>query len=97
MAKLIALAHISTDNGFTTYRPGDELPAADMGRALLWLQSGAAKLVEDDYTPPARVAARLATAEPGQFGTATGGEATPDPLVGKVPMTEERRRQRWTR
>jgi hypothetical protein len=87
--RLVALAHIRTDLGFTHYRPGDTLPE-NHPDAAAWVESGAAVWRSDDYTPPTWVKARMAAAEPGIGGIAVGGEATGGDLAGKVPRTPER-------
>jgi len=92
--RLVALAYIQTDMGFTRYRPGDTLPA-EHPDATAWVESGAAVWRGDDHEPPMRVTADRAAAVPGLPGLAVGGEATGDDLVGKVPMTEQRRREPW--
>lgn len=92
--QLVALAFIQTNLGFTRYRPGDILPA-DHPQAAAWVESGAAVWRGDDHEPPMRVTAARAAAEPGLPGLAVGGEATGEDLVGRVPMTEQRRRRPW--
>ena len=92
--RLVALVHLQTDMGFTRYRPGDILPA-DHPQATTWVESGAAVWHGDDHKPTMRVTAERAAAAPGLPGLAVGGEATGDGLVGKVPMTEQRRKAPW--
>ena len=92
--RLVALVHIQTDLGFTRYRPGDALPA-DHPQAAAWVESGAAVWRGDDHGPTMRVTAARAAADPGLPGLAVGGEATGEDLVGRVPMTEQRRQTPW--
>jgi len=80
--------------GFTRYRPGDILPA-DHPDAAAWVQSGAATWRPEDEPAPAWVRAKRAAATPGLPGTAIGGEATGEDLVGRVPQTAQRRRPPW--
>lgn len=89
MANLVAKAYIQ-DN-FHRYAPGDLLPLGSP-MAEAWVESGAA--VWRDETPPAQPTAKRATAVPGLPGLAVGGEITGDDLVGKVPVTHERRKRR---
>lgn len=91
MADLIAAACIQTDMGFTRYRPGDILPA-DHPDAPAWLESGAAFRREGDGSPE-WVKAERAAALPGLPGISAGGESDGDDLAGRVPMTEQRRRE----
>ena len=92
---LLALAYIQTDMGFTRYRPGDLLPP-DHPDAEAWVEAGSAKWVNaEDYAPPTYARATPATALAGLPGLAAGGEATGEDLVGRVPLTPERRRGRW--
>ena len=92
--RLLALADIQTDGGFTQYRAGDFLPS-EHPDAEAWVEAGSAKWVSADYEPPTYARARPATAPAGLPGLAVGGEATRDDLVGRVPMTYERKRGRW--
>lgn len=92
--RLIALTYIQTDLGFTRYRPGDTLPA-DHPQAAAWVESGAAVWRGDDHEPTMRVTAVRAAADHGLPGLAVGGEATGDDLVGRVPLTEQRRKAPW--
>ena len=92
--RLLALAYIQTDMGFTRYRPGDLLPP-DHPDADAWVEAGSAKWVGADYAPPTYARARPVTAPAGLAGLAVGGEATGDDLVGHVPTTHERRRGKW--
>lgn len=95
MAKrLIALTYIQTDMGFTRYRPGDTLPA-EHPDAAAWIQSGAAVEKPEDYQPTTWTAAKRAAAISGLPGVAVGGEAAMDALVGRVPITQQRRRPPW--
>lgn len=94
MADLIAATHIQTDMGFTRYRPGEVLPS-DHPDAAAWVESGAAFWRSDNYVKMNQVTAKRAAAPPGLPGLAVGGEATGEDLVGKVPMTEQRRRGPW--
>ena len=82
--RLIALDRIKV--GFREYGPGDTLPS-DHPDAAAWRP--------EDYQPSAWVRAKRAAATPGLHGTAVGGEATGEDLVGRVPMTEQRRRNPW--
>lgn len=93
MADLIALEYIQA--GFRDYWPGDTLPA-EHPDAAAWVESGAALWRDEDYTPQGRATAKRVSAEPGLSGIAVGGEATGEDLVGKVPITERRRRA-WKR
>ncbi len=77
--------------GFTRYRPGDTLPA-DHPDAAAWVESGAAAWMPNDAPAPEWVRAKAAAAAPGLSGTAVGGEATGDDLIGRVPQTGKRRR-----
>lgn len=92
--RLVALVHLQTNMGFTRYRPGDILPA-DHPQAAAWVESGAAVWRDDSHESSMRVTAERVVAAPGLPGLAVGGEATGDDLVGKVPMTEQRRRAPW--
>lgn len=87
--RLIALADIQ--DHFTRYHAGDALPE-DAAAADAWVEAGTAMWVDVDYQPPAWPKARQATAIQGLFGTAIGGEQTGDDLVGRVPITPERKR-----
>lgn len=89
--RLVALTYIQTDMGFTRYRPGDTLPA-DHPDAATWMESGSAVRRGESDASTTWAKAQLAAAAPGLPGLATGGEATGDDLVGRVPMTEQRRR-----
>lgn len=90
--RLIALDRIKV--GFREYGPGDTLPP-DHPDAAAWVESGAAARRPEDYRPPEWVRAKRAAATPGLPGTAVGGEATGEDFVGRVPMTEQRRRYPW--
>lgn len=90
--RLVALEYIQV--GFTRYRPGDTLPS-DHPDAATWLECGSAVRRSESDTPPTWAKAQRAAAEPGLPGLATGGEATGADLVGRVPMTEQRRRTPW--
>ena len=89
---LLAQAYIEADGGLTLYRPGDLLPSDS---AAAWVEAGSAIWVDVDYQPPTYTRAKPATALAGLPGLAVGGEATGDDLVGRVPMTEERKRGKW--
>ena len=95
MDKLIATGRIKV--GFREYGPGDTLPP-NHPDASAWVKSGAAvwrpdgDRLSEDYQPPAWARAKRAAATPGLPGIAVGGEATREALVGRVPMTAERRR-----
>lgn len=91
MADLIAAACIQTDMGFTRYQPGDILPA-DHPDAPAWLESGAAFWREGESLPE-WVKAEQAAARPGLSGISAGSETDGDDLAGRVPMTEQRRRE----
>lgn len=90
MADLIALDFIQY--GFQQYKPGDTLPS-DAPLAAVWIRSGTA--MWRDTEPPKRTRAVRKTAMAGMPGTAVGGEATGDNLVGRVPETERRKRPQW--
>lgn len=89
--RLLALANIQTDMGFTHYRPGETLPA-DHPDAAAWVKAGSAKWVDANYAPPKYPKATPAAATAGLPGLAIGGEATGDDLVGRVPDTPKRKR-----
>ena len=90
--RLVAITDIQ--DGFIRYRPGDALPS-DHPDAATWLECGSAVRRSESDTPPTWAKAQMAAAEPGLPGLATGGEATGADLVGRVPMTEQRRRTPW--
>lgn len=94
--RLLALAHIRTDLGFTHYRPGSFLPE-NHPDAAAWVEAGSAKWVDADYQPPTYARATPATAEAGLPGLAVGGEGAGDDLVGKIPATPERSARKWSR
>ena len=85
---LIAQAHIQYRD--KRYKPGDALPACELSSA--WLASGAAIPVTD-YVTIERPRAERSAAEPGLPGLAVGGEYAGDDLVGKIPMTRERKKR----
>ena len=89
MANLVAKAYIQ-DN-YHRYAPGDLLPS-ESPMAEAWVESGTA--VWRDESPPARPTAKKAAAAPGLLGLAVGGEMTGEDLVGKVPVTHERKKRR---
>ena len=89
MANLVAKAYIQ-DN-YHRYAPGDLLPS-ESPMAEAWVESGTA--VWRDEPLPTRPTAKRVTAEPGLPGLAAGGEMTGDDLVGKVPVTPERKKRR---
>ncbi|MCD7857738.1 MAG: hypothetical protein LUG55_08090 [Clostridiales bacterium] len=89
MAKLYALDYIQY--GMARYEPGDFLPVTAT-LADAWVEAGSARWVDDDFTPATYPKAKRATAEPGLFGLAEGGEQTGDDLVGKVPRAIQRER-----
>lgn len=93
MAKLVALDFIQV--GFHRYRPGDTLPSEDRELATAWVESGAAVWRTDDYKAPTWAKAKQAAALSGLPGLTVGGELTGDDLVGRVPMTHERKHRRW--
>lgn len=90
MADLIALDFI--EYGFQRYRPGDALPSG-APLAADWIRSGTA--MWRDGEPPKRTRAIRKTAQAGMPGTAVGGEAAADNLVGRIPETERRKRPPW--
>ena len=89
--RLIALTYIQTDMGFTRYRPGDTLPA-DHPDAATWLENGSAVRRGESDAPPTWAKAQLAAAPPGLPRRATGGGAPGGAMVGRVPLTGQRRR-----
>jgi len=64
------------------YKPGDTLPGTDERTVEAWLESGAARWIDEESVRHAPKA-KLATAEPGKPGKSSDGD--PDALVGKVP------------
>ena len=91
---LLAQAYIEADGRLTLYRPRDLLPS-DSPDAAACGGAGSAIWVDVDYQPPTYTRAKPATALAGLPGLAIGGGATGDDLVGRVPMTEERKRGKW--
>lgn len=87
MADLIAKEYIQY--GYRRYKPGDILPS-EVELANAWVESDSAVWRED--APPTRPTAKPVTAMPGMPGCAVGGERTVDELVGRVPITPERKR-----
>ena len=90
--RLVAITDIQ--DGFIRYRPGDTLPS-DHPDAATWLECGSAVRRSESDTPPTWAKAQMAAADPGLPGLAVGGEATGEDLVGRVPMTEQRRQTPW--
>lgn len=74
------------------YKIGDLLPTDDTGDVAAWLETGSAVWVPvESLLEPAAPKAKLVVATPGLAGLVTGGEGAPDNLVGRVPLTAERR------
>ena len=90
---LRALAYIIPNGTSREYFPGDSLPS-DHPDADAWVKAGTAVWVDAEQTPPTYTMARAAAAVAGLPGTAVGGEATGNELVGKVPVTPQRRRRK---
>lgn len=89
---LVAQAFIQTDRGFTQYHPGDILPS-DSTDADAWVEAGSAVWMDaEEYLTAEWTEAVRATAPVGMPGMAVGGEMAEDNLVGRVPITEQRRR-----
>ncbi len=90
---LVAQAFIQTDRGFTQYHPGDILPS-DSPDADAWVEAGSAVWMDaEEYLTAEWTEAVRATAPVGMPGMAVGGEMAEDNLVGRVPITEQRRRK----
>lgn len=83
--------------GSIIHRPGDLLPLDDTEMVNAWIEAGTAVWMDlaEYMTAPSTATARLVTAMPGMSGLAVGGEATGDELVGRVPLTPERRKRPW--
>ena len=64
------------------YKPGDTLPGTDEATVTAWLESGAARWIDEESVKHAPKA-QLTTAEPGKPGKSSDGN--PDALIGKVP------------
>lgn len=60
--------------------------------AEAWVESGSAVWLDEPH--PAQPTAKRAAAVPGLSGIAVGGEMTGDDLVGRVPVTPERKKRR---
>lgn len=73
------------------YWPGQEIPADDAGMVQAWIDAGTAAWIDPDAEKP--VKARPAAAEAGLAGESYNGE-TDENLVGKVPKTPVRSRNR---
>lgn len=90
---LVAQAFIQADRGFTQYKPGDILPS-DSPDAGAWVEAGSAVWMSaEEYLTPQWTKAVRAAAPAGMPGIAVGGEMAEDNLAGRVPITEQRRRQ----
>lgn len=83
--------------GSRIYRPGDILPSEDRGLVEAWIEAGTAVWMDpaEYMTAPTSGTAKLVTAMPGLTGLAVGGEATGNEMVGRVPLTPERRKRPW--
>jgi hypothetical protein len=88
--KLIAVSHILYRN--KQYYPGDELPiGTDMQE--VWIDCGSATFEDSDETVEKKVTkARRVMAQSGLTGTAVNSESDEN-LIGRVPVTEGRRRK----
>lgn len=73
------------------YIPGDVLPDnTDMTDA--WLNSGSA-VYEDEITPKKALKAESASAQAGAEGVNVANGETDETLIGKVPLTETRKKE----
>lgn len=89
---LLILTPIYTDSGFTYLKPGTMIPqSAAPPEAAGWVEAGSARWILPGPALKAQVRATMVTALPGLTGQASGGEGTPENLVGRVPLTLERR------
>lgn len=87
--KLIATCPILYKN--KQYIPGDELPQnTDMQE--IWVECGSAILSEETSEKKIRTKARSVTEQAGLFGIATNSESEEN-LIGRVPVTERRRKK----
>lgn len=86
--KLIAQRDIQV--GFKRYAAGDTLPA-DHHDAPAWIEYGSAAWVKEESAE--RVKAIRAADEPGLGGIAYGPEGGEESLVGKIPLTQQRKSQ----
>lgn len=97
---LLVLKPFSINNGMRHLHPGDILVQA-IPDAETYVEHGSARWIGIDewsaiLTEKAKNSARKAkpvTALAGMPGLATGGEYSGDDLVGRVPITPERRRK----
>lgn len=87
MADLVALQTILYDQ--KEYLAGELLPS-DAAEAETWVECGSAVWREE--TTLTQPTAKQASAILGLPGLAVGGEQTGDDLVGRIPLTPERRR-----
>ena len=83
--------------GSKTYLPGELLPLDNAEMADAWIDAGTAVWMDlaEYMTVSSSTTARLVTAMPGMPGLAVGGEAVGNELIGRVPLTPERRKQPW--
>lgn len=86
--KLIATSHILYNS--VNYIPGDILPEnTDMTNA--WLCSGSA-VYEDEKAPQKPLKAAPASAQAGVEGVNVANAETDETLIGKVPLTDIRKK-----
>lgn len=85
--KLVAVSYILYDN--KQYCPGDALPN-DMEMGGLWLAAGSAVEEQGESKPVVKTGS--VNALTGLTGDAVNAE-TNDNLVGRVPLTERRKRK----
>ena len=87
--KLIATCPILYKN--KQYIPGEELPQ-NTEMQEIWVECGSAILSEETIEKEIKTKARSVTAQAGLFGTAVNSESEEN-LIGRVPVTERRRRK----
>lgn len=90
MAKiLVATSHILYNS--VNYIPGDILPEnTDMTDA--WLSSGSA-VYENEASPQKSLKAAPASAQAGVEGVNVANAETDETLIGKVPLTDNRKKE----